>query len=246
MKANKEKLVKYSVYSAFVAVTIFMIGTTLAMIVFPDYNFLSQFLSELGVREAAIYPYVGEVIATPYAEIFNVSLMLTAVFLVPFFPASYFILKPDGTIRKILQIFISMIGVVAGFFLFFVGVFDVGFFPDSHIVSALGLYYCIILICFLWGIAIIALNKDSPYKTSKLWIIDPFVSLAGILVGVINIGSFGLYEFFTDLLPMAFYQKILAYLFITFFGYVALRFAILLKKSEVMQDKSDESKSIPE
>ncbi|MHA1346321.1 MAG: DUF998 domain-containing protein [Candidatus Heimdallarchaeaceae archaeon] len=238
MKVNAEKLVKFSVYSAFVAVTIFLTGTTLAMIFFPNYNFLDQFLSELGIRANNNLPLDWDMIAAPYSEIFNVTVMLTAIFLLPFFPASYFILKPKGTLRKVLQIIVSISGVTAGFFLFFVGVFDFGLFPDSHVVAALGLYYCIIIICLLWGIAISTLNKDSPYKKNKIWIIDPLVSIAGILVGVINIGSFGLFEIFTNFLSMAFYQKILAYLFMVFFGYVSIRFVILLNKNEVKHENS--------
>jgi hypothetical membrane protein len=229
MEVNKDKLVSYGAYSAFVAVIIFLVGTTLAMLFYPEYDFMNQMLSELGIRVAVFFPQVGEVNAAPFPEIFNVTLMLTSICLLPFLPVSYFMLKPKRTIRKTLQIIISLGGVAVATLLFLVGVFDVGTFSILHIGVALCLYFCFIGIWLLWGIAILALNKDSPYKQSKLWIVDPIVSFMGIFVGVINAGLFGLYEVFTVFLPYAFYQKLLVYLFLGFFGYVAIRFVLIQK-----------------
>ena len=227
MKINKEKLVLFSIYSAFLAVVVFLIGTTTAMLYYPDYSFLNQFISELGIRAET-----GSLQAALYPEIFYVTAMLTAILLLPLFPAMYFILELKGIIRRILQIIISLSGIAAAVFLFLVGVFDAGLFLEPHVFVALGLYYCIIIICLLWGVAILALNKDSPYKRSKLWIVDPIVSVTGIIVGMINAGLFGLNDIFTSFLPMAFYQKLLAYIFMVFFGYVAIRMTIILKKTK--------------
>ena len=112
---------------------------------------------------------------------------------------------------------------------------DAGMFIDQHVISALGLYYCLIITSLLWGIGVLLLNRDNSYKKTKLWIIDPIASLIGILIGVINTGLFNLDEVFVGRLSMAFYQKMLGYVFVLLFGYVSVRLLLILNK-----EKADE------
>jgi hypothetical membrane protein len=232
IKENKDKILKVCVISAFISIAFFIVGTTIAMLVYPDYSFLEQFFSELGIREDITFPEGGSLEKVQYPEIFNVSLILSGIFLIPFFPALMIAIEPKGIINKILTSLTALSGVTGSMFLLCVGVFDAGKFIDPHIVAALGLYYTIIITCLLWGVSVLFLNRDSPYKKSKLWIIDPFASAVGILIGVINTGFLGIYEWFVGILTMAFYQKALAYVFIIFFGYVAIRLMFILNKPD--------------
>ncbi|MFW9851902.1 MAG: DUF998 domain-containing protein [Candidatus Thorarchaeota archaeon] len=233
---SKEKILKICIISAFIAIVIFIVGTTIAMIVYPDYSFLEQFFSELGVREDIAFPEGGSLTKVEYPEIFNVSLIVAGIFLLPFFPALMIAIEPKGKISKILTSLTALSGLTGFGFLVCVGIFDAGKFIDQHIVAALGLYYSIIITCLLWGVSVLFLNKDSPYKKSKLWIIDPFASAVGVLIGIINTGFLGIHEWFIGKLTMAFYQKTLAYVFIVFFGFVAIRIIFIIKKDKKTND----------
>ena len=228
-KKNLE-LKKIGLISSFLAIAVYIVGTTAAMLAYPDYSFMNQFLSELGVRINFYSSEGWTMIKAPYPEIFNVTLILNGVLFIPFFSSTYFILKPKRIISKITQIVVSVSGLVTGGFLICAGIFDAGTFIDQHVTAALGLYYCLIITSLLWGLGVLTLNKDNIYKKSKLWIIDPIASLIGISIGVINTGLFNLDEVFIGKLSMAFYQKMLGYVFILLFGYVAIRLFLILRK----------------
>ncbi|NPD90155.1 MAG: DUF998 domain-containing protein [Asgard group archaeon] len=231
-------LQKISIISAFAAIVIFAVGTTIAMLVYPDYSFMEQFLSELGVRVTAFFSSGETLIRAPHPEIFNISLIFAGVFLLLFFPSIYSILKPKGYFRKSIQFLIMLSGLTTSCFIICVGIFDAGMFLEPHVISALGLYYCMIITSLLWGIGVISLEKESPYKQSKIWLIDPIASVLAMLIGMINTGLFNLHEFFVQKLTMAFYQKMLAYVFIIVFGYVAIRLLFIIKS------KNDQSLEI--
>ncbi|MCG3219955.1 MAG: DUF998 domain-containing protein [Candidatus Heimdallarchaeota archaeon] len=214
---------KLGLISAFIAITVFLVGTTISMIVFPTYSFMEQYFSELGPRITGTYSSGETLLKAPHPEIFNVSLIITGLFLLPFFPSVYLILKPKGYIRKSIQFLIMLSGITTSIFLVGVGIFDAGMFLGPHIVSALGLYYCMIITSLLWGIGTLSLEKESLYKQLKIWIIDPVASLIAMLIGIINTGLLNFHEFFVQKFSMAFYQKMLAYVFILVFGYVAVR-----------------------
>lgn len=233
---NKGRILKICSISAFIAITIFIVGTTIAMLVYPDYSFLEQFFSELGVREDITFPEGGSLERARYPEIFNASLILAGIFLLPFFPALMIVIEPIGKINKVLTSLTALSGLTGSIFLVCVGIFDAGKFIDQHIVAALDLYYTIVSTCLLWGVSVLSLNKVSPYKNSKLWIIDPFASALGILIGIINTGFLGINEWFVGILTMAFYQKILAYVFIVFFGYVAIRIMFILNRENKVEE----------
>ena len=234
MKIDSEKLKLYGLISALIAITIFVIGTSIAMIVFTNYSFTNDYFSELGIRgdpSQGCPCGISNLSVAEYPEIFNITIILTGIFLLPFFPIMFLILNPKGAYRKLLPILVVVSGISTSLFLSFVGVFDAGYFYDEHTFTTYGLYYCIIVTCLAWGLSILFLNKDSPYKQSRLWIIDPLVSLAGLFIGVINARIFGLSDIFTQFLPITFYQKLLAYLFMIFFGFVSIR-SIMIKKSK--------------
>ncbi|MCG3221722.1 MAG: DUF998 domain-containing protein [Candidatus Heimdallarchaeota archaeon] len=222
-------LPKFGIISAFIGIAVFVIGTTISMLVYPNYSFMEQYFSELGTRVTAIFSSGETLIRAPHPEIFNVSLIITGLFLLPFFPSIYLILKPKDYIRKIIQLLIMLSGVATSTFLVGVGIFDAGMFLESHVVSALGLYYCMIITSLLWGVGVLSLEKESPYKRTKLWVIDPIASLIAIMIGIINTGLFDLYTIFEGKLSMAFFQKTLAYVFILVFGYIAVRLFYIIR-----------------
>jgi len=234
MKFDSEDLKLYGLITAFVAITIFVIGTSIAMIAYPSYSFSNDFFSELGIRgnpSQGCPCGISSLSVAEYPEIFNVTVILAGIFLLPFFPILFLILDPKGIYRQLIPILVVTSGISTSFFLSFVGVFDAGYFYNEHTFATYGLYYSIIVTCLAWGLAVLFLSKDSPYKQSKLWIIDPLISLAGIFIGVINTNLFGVSDIFTQFLPITLYQKLLAYLFMMFFGFVAIRF-IMIQKSK--------------
>ena len=235
MLALKSKItfIKIGLISGFIAVLIFLIGTTIAMVTYPGYSFFNQFISELGVRQDVWIQ--GELLVkAPHPEILNITLILTGIFLIPFFPTLYLILNPKQIWRKILIFSMSLGGLVCGVFLGLVGVFDAGLFLDSHIIVALGAYFTMTLMYFLWGLVVISLNKDSIYKQSKIWILDPIICVIGILVGIINTGLFDIYKYFVGIITLAFYQKLLAYIFVILFTFVGIKMILLLRKNHIL------------
>ena len=231
MLFNKNKLfwIKIGLFSGFTAAFIFLLGTTIAILLYPDYSFFTQFISELGVRKD-IFIQGTWLYRAPHPEALNITLILTGIFFLPLFPSLYFFFNPKENWRKILFILISLGGIVAGIFLSLVGVFDAGLFLDQHVIVALGSYFSSTAILFLWGLVIITLEKHSPYKSSFLWIIDPIICLLGVFVGIVNTGLFDLIQYVGGIDSLAFYQKSLAYLFVILFSYVGIRMIIILKK----------------
>jgi len=229
---NKPKIfwIKLGLISGYAAAFVFLVGTTVAMLIYPGYSFFNQFISELGVRQD-IFIEGNWLVRALYPEALNVTLITTGLLFFPFFPSLYFLLEPKQLWRKMLILFISLGGLVGGAFLSLVGVFDVGMFLVPHVVVALGCYIALTVVYVLWGILVVTLEKESLYKRSRLWIIDPIVCLLGLFIGVVNTGLFNLIHYVGGIESLAFYQKSLAYLFVILFCYVGVRMIILVKKN---------------
>jgi len=229
---NKSKSfwIKVGLISGYSAAFVFLVGTTIAMLIYPGYSFFYDFISELGVRQDIWIE--GKLLAEAlYPEALNITLIITGLLFFPFFPSLYFFLDPKQLWRKLLIFIVSLSGLVGGIFLSLVGVFDVGLFFGPHVTVALGTYFSITAVFLLWGIIVITLEKDSLYKNSKLWIVDPLICLLGIFVGVVNTGLFGLINYVGGIESLAFYQKSLSYIFVLLFCYVGVRMIIILKKN---------------
>ncbi len=221
--------IKLGLISGFSAAFFFLVGTTVAMLLYPDYSFFTQFISELGVRQDVLVQ--GEwLYKALYPEALNITLILTGIAFLPLFPSLYFFFNPQELWRKILVILMAIGGIVCGVFLSLVGVFDAGLFLKQHVTVALGAYFSITLIFLLWGLVVVTLEKESIYKKSLLWIVDPIICLLGIFVGIVNTGLFDLIYYVGGIESLAFYQKSLAYIFVILFTYVGIRMILLLTK----------------
>ncbi len=76
MKFDSEDLKLYGLISAFVAISIFLIGTSIAMIAYPSYSFSNDFFSELGIRGDPSQECpcgISSLSVAEYPEIFNVT-----------------------------------------------------------------------------------------------------------------------------------------------------------------------------
>jgi hypothetical protein len=221
--------IRIGLISGYTAAFVFLVGTTAAILAYPDYSFFGQFISELGVRRDIMIEGILLQEAL-YPEILNITLILSGLFFLPLFPLIYYFFNPEQLWRKILTIGMVLAGLCGGVFLSLVGVFDAGMFFWSHVTVALGTYFSITAMFLLWGAVVIALEEDSLYKKSKLWIIDPIVCVIGIIIGIINTGLFDLYLYLGGEESLAFYQKALAYLFVILFSYVGVRILFVLRK----------------
>ena len=223
--------IRLGLISGYIAAAIFLIGTTVAVLLYPGYDFFGQMISELGIRKDVWIESSGVwLVEALHPEVLNVTLILTGLLIFPLFPSLYFFFNPEKMWRKFLLILISIGGIVGGTFLSLVGVFDAGMFLYPHIVVALGCYFAITAVYILWGIMVITLDKDSPYKKSKLWIVDPILCLLGIFIGVVNTGLFDLIIYVGGWQVLAFYQKSLAYLFVLLFLFVGIRITYIIRK----------------
>lgn len=223
--------IKFGLISGYIAAAVFLIGTTIAVFLYPNYDFLRQMISELGIRQDVWIQTSSEwLVEAAHPEALNVTLIITGMLFYPFFPSLYFFFNPRKLWRKILTILISIGGIVGGTFLSLVGVFDAGMFLYPHVVVAMGCYFAITVVYLLWGIMVITLDQESPYKKSKLWVVDPILCLLGLFIGIVNTGLFDLINYVGGWKTLAFYQKSLAYLFVILFLFVGIRITHMVRK----------------
>ncbi len=225
------KVTKTIMIIASVAISVFVIGSTTAMIMEHRYKFDKQFLSELGIRHTT----TGEgakLTSALFPEVFNITLIITGILISPFFIGVYKTLKPEKTIQKIFFIGTSVMGTFTGITLALVGVFDLGYFYYAHMTVA-GLFSIgAISTGLLWGIGVLTLKKDSPYKQSKVWIIDPIISLLILGVGLIY-STFGqAYPEIFGFISIPLYQKLFVYVIFVLMIVIIIRFFSLLKKEK--------------
>ncbi len=216
---------------AAVAISVFVVGSTTAMIMERKYKFDKQFLSDLGIR----YTTVGagaKLASAHFPEVFNITLIVTGLLISPFFFGVYKTLKPEKKYQKFFFIGTSIMGVFSGISLALVGVFDLGYFYYAHMLVA-GLFYVGAMITALsWGIGVLLLDKNSPYKQSKIWIIDPIMSVFILFVGLINSTLGQAFPEIFGFISMPLYQKIYVYVIFVLMSVIIIRFFLLLKKEK--------------
>jgi len=139
---NKEK---YAALGAILGVIIFITLTFTAIVLYPDYNQETQYLSALGVKE-------------PSAMLFNLGLIIGGLLSIPFFLyLKNFLEKTKTTVTVIfLASSITMIGI---------GVFPLG--EELHTPIAF-LFFLLILIGVFLVSKIIFSIKNSPKKLAYI------------------------------------------------------------------------------
>ncbi len=224
-------------FSILVGGLIFIIGTLTAIYLYrtPNggYDFFGQFFSELGIR----YDYTAILddgstelrYAPDNPEIFNYSLMATGVLMIPFFLFSYRQMRNENLFSNFMLLIATVAGMAAGPFLIGVGMFDlshVGPNPwDEHGFWVAILYILITIVAVTWMLLIIT-SRNLPYRTETKWIYMDYIFLMVLVVlTILNIID-GLDLIFVkdipyvNTFPIETYQKIIAYLFFTYFGLV--------------------------
>ncbi len=219
----------FAVWSLHIATSIFIIGNILAISFYGDYQFFNQFLSELGARANTIGENGEKWSKARYPEIFNISMYITATFMIPFFiyyPSNFRSLKK----KIVIPILASISGVISSVFLFMVGVYDMGLYLEIHSKLALRLYLSIMITIFLFGISLVLLPKNDEYKIRYSLKID----MLFILITIIITGGNYVQKVpeFLNNIPNATFQKIIPYIYLPYLTLYGTRILKLLKMNE--------------
>ncbi len=215
---------------------VFIVGTLTAIFLYQTpngkYQFLSQYFSELGVRHDYYADVNGSTVlryAPPHPDIFNISLFAAGFLLIPFFLFSYRQMRNNNRVSNFF-LFLSIIGgMLAGIMLIGVGIFDLSY-PAKYIWQEHGfwvawLYLLIGLISIFWYIMIIT-SHNLPYRVKTRWIWLDYAFLAILIfLAIVNIGDgVNLFKVINipilNHFPVETYQKLLAYVFFMYYGFV--------------------------
>ena len=215
------------------AIFVFIVGSTTAIILEQKYNFNKQFLSELGVRYTPSSSADSTLRRALFPEVFNITLIVTGLLISPFFIGVYITLKPEKLIQKIFFLGTAVVGIFSGITLSLVGVFDLGYFYYAHMIVT-GLFYMGAMVTsLLWGLGVIFLSKDSPYKMSKIWKIEPLTVSIIVGLGLITSTFAQSYPEIFGFITLALYQKIFVYALFALMTLIIIRFFRLLKKEKL-------------
>ncbi len=222
--------------SILLAGIIFLVGTILAIITYETpngkYQFLDQFFSELGVRKTYVETFSDGSTelryAPPYPDIFNFTLMLTGVLLIPFFSFSFRQMR-NASMNSTRLLWVAIVtGILCGPMLFGAGFFDLSF--DSQAVWQehgfwVAFLYIFITVASIAWFFMLMLAKDLPYKTSKLIWLDYILLFILAVLALINLADgMSLVKVVNipvvNTLPVEAYQKFIAYIFFIYFGLI--------------------------
>ncbi len=223
---NNTKYQRYAIWSLFIATALFIIGNIIAIIFYDGYEFFNQFFSELGSRADVMDEDGNMWPKAEYPEIFNISLYITAVFMVPFFvflPSQFRSLES----KIIVPILTAVSGIISSIYLILVGVYDMGLYLDKHIEVALNLYLGIIFTITLFGISLILLPEDDKYRKHYSLRLDMiFIVLTFVITGINYMQEV---PDFISIIPRATFQKIMPYTFLPYLTLYGIRNLKLLK-----------------
>ncbi len=222
--------------SILLAGVIFLFGTFLAILLYETpngkYDFFKQFFSELGVRRDYIEVFsdgtTEKRYAPPHPDIFNFTLVLSGILMIPFFTFSFRQMRNESLFSTIVLWIAIVGGVLTGPMLIGVGIFDLSFpvqyFWQEHGFWVALLYILITIVCILWYIMLI-FARDLPYKKTKLIWVDYVLLFLLALFTIINLlDGFKLVKTSNipvlNAFPIQTYQKLIAYLFFGYFGLV--------------------------
>lgn len=222
--------------SAILTGLVFVIGTAYAIISYQTveggYDFFNQFFSDLGVRNDYTIDNVTKY-APDNPEIFNFSVILSGVFILPFFGTVYRQMRNVSVISKVFFRLAILLGMISGILMIGVGVFDLSYeepiwFLDHQLVVAVFLI-TVSATSVLWLLGVLT-SKQLPYKNSGWLILDVILIVMAIIFVVINLihhtTSLKVEDMpFFNAYPIEAYQKFLAY---TFFLYYSLIVGIRL------------------
>ena len=221
--------------SIFLAGLTFIIGTGIAIWWYETpngkYQFLSQFFSELGVRKT--FNDGGVIRYAPmFPDIFNMTLVATGVLMFPFFMFTFRQMRNENRLSNFFLLIAMIIGILAGFMLMGVGVFDLSYdkaMSNPPIYVTHGFYvsltYLFMAIVSIFWLLCIMTSKNLPYHKTKWIILDYIFVIILVINALVNILD-GIKLLPVDNIPylrqypIEFYQKLMAYLFFVYYGLV--------------------------
>ena len=214
---RKTKLLLNSgLVSAIASIILFIVGTATVMLLVEGHDFIKDVFSATGHDN-------------PYAIYFNLTLIISGIFMVPCFPAIRYILKSEGDHKPKLLIAITVMGVLIGPFFSFAGIFNEGDFFILHIIFAVGAYLFAIATAVMWGFYVKTMDKENIYKQFKIWVLDYsviFIIIACFLAYAIAMIFFQWFIWAT----LGILEKITIYLFFFYFVLILIRFLLILNK----------------
>jgi hypothetical membrane protein len=205
--------VNTSLILGLVAILFFIVSTFTIMFLVEDHDFIRDVISVTGHDN-------------PYAWLFNLTLIVSGILMIPGFPAIYLVMKKLDDSRPKLLLTITILGTLIGPFVSLAGVFNEGDHFIAHIVFAVGAYTFVIFAAFLWGIFIWKVDENHPYKSNKIWYLDisvNFIIVACMLAYIIAMSFFQ--DFIWDTLGIL--EKITIYAFFIYFIIIIIRVLII-------------------
>lgn len=201
------KCLKIITFSTISGIMIYLLGTTISMLLYPNYSFFSQYFSDLGIGRFGI--------------VFNLTVILTGILIYPFFPLSYFLLKPSKE-AKIMLLISSFTGIIASLFLIFVGIYDKSENSlRAHQFVTLGFFISMTLTIFFWALGNYFIERanskitNRENKKSKKNQFDLISNMVVIIIPLFFIIFTGTFD--------PFLQKITVYTFLAYFGFAVVK-----------------------
>ena len=214
---KRTKLLLYiSLVLAILSIVIFIVGTFTTMLLVEDHDFIKDVISTTGHDN-------------PYAWLFNSSLIISGILMIPCFPAIFYIMKNEQNNKPKLLLSLIIFGSLIGPFMTLAGIFNEGDNFVIHVIFAVGAYLFVVITAFCWGIYVKALDQDHPYKKFKIWILDLIVNL--IIIVCIVAYSIAMI-FFQDFVwvTLGILEKSTIYAFFLYFILIIVRFLIIINK----------------
>jgi len=218
----------YSIYSIYIGIAIFLIGSTIAILTYPDYSMTDNYFSDTGLRIDYLTEDRGKVKAHPYPEIFNVTLYLLAIFLLPFtLLISTFFSREDD--NKYFFTLATIPGAMISPTLIGVGIWDFGNDFNAHLLAARLTMGSIGLFFLLWTLGVINLPAPSKYKQFKSWKFDPIITILIMFFTYTQVWGIPGIPLIREV-PGQVYQKLVPYTTIPYLSFVAYRLKKILDK----------------
>lgn len=206
----------------------FALGNIIAIILYPNYSFSGNSFSDLGIRQDTFFPETNAFVsAAPYPEIFNVTLYICGLLIIPFFIAAYSVLK-DNNNNNIFLLISGITGLSIGPLLIGVGVYDMAKDLDAHGDFATTLMMMIGFTSLFWALGVVFLGRESEYKQFRTWYLDPLFAFFIMFVTWVLVWGKPNVILLKNI-SFQVYQKMVALSFIPYYSIVGLRLLKIIK-----------------